>query len=143
MERAIVCFQPFGHAAEPWKTFDILSDIGRHAGRPEAAFECGGERSRPISPTAATAVRISREGSPASSATGCSRRSRMVKSSLWCRSSSSSKPAPTSPPISSPSLTALRGILAGNRDPALADDPAFNYDDAAEILLLLECLRAL
>ncbi|MGZ3394111.1 MAG: hypothetical protein ACXWPK_08300, partial [Isosphaeraceae bacterium] len=40
-------------------------------------------------------------------------------------------------------LTALRGILAGNRDPALADDPALYVDDAAEILLLLERLRTL
>ena len=39
MERAIVCKQPFGHAAEPWKTFEILSKIERDAGRPEAAFE--------------------------------------------------------------------------------------------------------
>ena len=50
---------------------------------------------------------------------------------------------PTNPPISGPVLVALRAILAGNRDPALADDPALDYDDAAEILLLLERLRAL
>ncbi|MGZ5944897.1 MAG: hypothetical protein ACXWN8_21105, partial [Isosphaeraceae bacterium] len=42
-----------------------------------------------------------------------------------------------------PVLTALRAILAGNRDPALADDPALDYNDAAEILLLLERLRDL
>ena len=41
-----------------------------------------------------------------------------------------------------PVLIALRAILAGNRDPALADDPALDYDDAAEILLLLERLNA-
>ena len=39
VERAIVCKQPFGHAAEPWKAFAILSRIERDAGRPEAAFE--------------------------------------------------------------------------------------------------------
>ncbi|MGZ3300534.1 MAG: hypothetical protein ACXWO3_06485, partial [Isosphaeraceae bacterium] len=42
-----------------------------------------------------------------------------------------------------PVLLALRAILAGSRDPALADDPALDYDDAAEILLLLERLPAL
>ena len=40
-----------------------------------------------------------------------------------------------------PVLVALRAILAGNRDPARADDPALDYPDAAEILLLLERLR--
>ena len=59
------------------------------------------------------------------------------------RHSTSSTADPTSPPISATCLIALRAILAGNRDPALADDPALDYDDAAEILLLLERLRAL
>jgi len=40
-------------------------------------------------------------------------------------------------------LVALRAIHAGNRDPALADNPALDFDDAAEILLLLERLRDL
>ena len=31
-------------------------------------------------------------------------------------------------------------ILAGERSPALADDPALNYADAVELRLLLEAL---
>ena len=34
----------------------------------------------------------------------------------------------------------LQAILGGSRDPALADDPALDYDDAAEVRLLLEKL---
>jgi tetratricopeptide (TPR) repeat protein len=37
LQRAITCKAPFGHAAEPWKTFDILSDLERAEGNPDAA----------------------------------------------------------------------------------------------------------
>jgi len=37
-------------------------------------------------------------------------------------------------------LPKLQAILSGNRDAALADDPALNYDDAVELRLLLERL---
>jgi hypothetical protein len=33
-------------------------------------------------------------------------------------------------------------VLAGSRDPALAADPNFDYDNAAELLLLLESLSS-
>jgi hypothetical protein len=36
----------------------------------------------------------------------------------------------------------LQAILRGSRDPALADDPALRYDDAAELLLMLEKVGA-
>jgi hypothetical protein len=34
----------------------------------------------------------------------------------------------------------LEAVLAGSRDPALAEDPNLNYADAAELLLLIESL---
>ncbi len=37
-------------------------------------------------------------------------------------------------------MQAVTTILNGSRDPALADDPALDYDDAAEILFLIERL---
>jgi hypothetical protein len=40
-------------------------------------------------------------------------------------------------------IPALQAILRGSRDQALADDPALNYSDAAEVLLLLERLAEL
>ena len=36
---------------------------------------------------------------------------------------------------------ALQAILAGQRDPTLADDPDVDLIDAAELLLLLETLN--
>jgi tetratricopeptide (TPR) repeat protein len=45
IERAIECKKPFGHVAEPWKTFQILSDLERAVGNQPAALEA---RSRAI-----------------------------------------------------------------------------------------------
>jgi hypothetical protein len=37
-------------------------------------------------------------------------------------------------------IAKLQAILRGDRDPALADDPELDYDDAVELRLLLELL---
>ena len=143
MERAIVCKQPFGHAAEPWTTFAILSKIERDAGRPDSALEA---RRRAIE----TYLAYRRDGGENQSGGGtaqlCEGLLGAVKdgqlaefgAALNQLDGESDKPA-----YLGPVLVALRAILAGNRDPALADDPALDFDDAAEILLLLERLRDL
>ena len=46
------------------------------------------------------------------------------------------------PPRLQTMLPKLHAILHGDRNPALAADPALEYDDAAELLLLLERLGA-
>jgi hypothetical protein len=46
------------------------------------------------------------------------------------------------PPRLQTTLPKLHAILHGDRDPALAADPALEYGDAAELLLLLETLGA-
>jgi tetratricopeptide (TPR) repeat protein len=38
IQRAIECKKPFGHAAEPWLTFDILSYLEREVGNEPAAL---------------------------------------------------------------------------------------------------------
>src|SRR5262249_31390640 len=37
LQRAIACDEPFGHAAEPWKTFGTLRDLERAVGTSTAA----------------------------------------------------------------------------------------------------------
>jgi len=39
-----------------------------------------------------------------------------------------------------PFIGALQAVVAGSRDPALADQPELDYTMAAEILLLIETL---
>jgi hypothetical protein len=41
-----------------------------------------------------------------------------------------------------PFLTTLQAITAGSRDRSLAEDPALDFDEAAEVLLLIEALEA-
>jgi hypothetical protein len=41
-----------------------------------------------------------------------------------------------------PFLTAFQAITAGSRDRTLAEDPGLSYDQAAEVLLLIEALEA-
>ena len=43
IRRAIECKAQFGHAAEPWKTWDILADIETDAGNATAAAEAKGK----------------------------------------------------------------------------------------------------
>ncbi len=143
VERAIVCFQPFGHASEPWRAFEILSRIEQDAGRPEASFEA---RRRAIE--AYLAYR--RDGGENQSGRGTAQLCEGLRTAVQDGQVESFVPIldqldgeSDKPAYLGPVLVALRAILAGNRDPALADDPALDFDDAAEILLLLERLRDL
>jgi tetratricopeptide (TPR) repeat protein len=141
LERAIVCKRPFGHAAEPWKTFSILSEIEHAASRPEAesaarrrAIEAylayrrdGGENQSGrgwLFEGLLTAVAEGREGAFSQSL-----------GELWA--------SPEDQALFEALRTALRAILAGSRDLALADDLALHYGDAVEIRLLLERLEKL
>jgi tetratricopeptide (TPR) repeat protein len=141
-ERAIVCKQPFGHTAEPWTTFDILSKIERDAGRPEAALAArrqafdaflayrrdGGENQygTATAPLCAGMFAAVQEG----------------QTEAFADALNELEARPNKPAYVTSVLAAFRAILAGRRDPAVADDPALDFDDAAEILLLLEQLNA-
>lgn len=142
VERAIVCKQPFGHAAGPWKTFSILSTIEQDAGRPFSALEA---RRRAIE----AYLGYRRDGGESRSggitAQLCLGLLEAVKEGQLAEFGAAIDQLDgesDNPPYLVPVLVALRAILAGNRDPGLADDPALDYDDAAEILLLLERLNA-
>jgi len=132
--RAIECDRPFGHAAEPWKTFNILSDLERAVGnRPEAlkarsqavqaylAYRRDGGESR--TPGAQLCAMVARDPDTA--------RSQLAEL----------RQTPDLPAWLIAMIPPLEAILAGSRDPALAEDPSLDYDDAAELLLLIESLR--
>ena len=140
VEQAIVCKQPFGHAAQPWKTFAILSDIERDAGRLAAALEA---RRRAIQAYLAYRRDGGESQTGGMTAQLCEAllgavQSGQVESYLPILDQLQARA--DKPAYLAPVLTALRAVLAGTRDPALADDPALDYDDAAEILMLLERL---
>ncbi|MFZ4664550.1 MAG: tetratricopeptide repeat protein, partial [Caldilineaceae bacterium] len=140
IRRAIACKQEFGHAAEPWKSYNILHDIESATGNPVAARVAWGQAR-----DAYLAYR--RQGGYAQGGNG-----KLVEHVLGLIAQQKVDTiAPLfeqllNDPISSASrkqtVRAMAAIFNGSRDPALADDPALTYTDAAEILFLIERLGA-
>jgi tetratricopeptide (TPR) repeat protein len=141
IERAIVCLKPFGQVAQPWITFNILSNIERDAGRPEPASSA---RRRAIEAFVAYRRDGGENQSGSITATLCASLLAAVhegQTEAFPPSLNQFETLPDKPAYLIPVLFALRAIVSGQRDSALADDPALDYDDAAEILLLLERLK--
>ncbi|HNG78287.1 MAG TPA: tetratricopeptide repeat protein [Burkholderiaceae bacterium] len=139
IERAIVCKQGLGHAADPWTAWGILSDIEADAGRlPEAqqarrqAIEAyrayrrdGGVNQNPDGQICNTICQQVQAGQTAD----VQEELRQVEA------------APERPDWLRPLLPVLQAIVAGSRDPALAEVPEFHYTTAAEVLWLIERLE--
>jgi tetratricopeptide (TPR) repeat protein len=139
IRRAIDCKAPFGDAVSPWTTWDILADIETAAGNSAAAadarsqafgtflsFRCDGGENQSGQGRLALAVRQALAGGDAAE----------VASGL--------QQLAADPRFDHqlPFLTALQAIAAGSRDRSLAEDPGLRYDQAAEVLLLIEALEA-
>ena len=137
LERAIVCREPFGHAAEPWKTWALLHDLEREAGDSQAAAQArqqavqtylayrraGGESRLPGAQLCALVAQAIGQGNTTEAE---QRLARYLE--------------PDAVPQAKAMIRKLQAILQGSRDPALATDPNLDFRDAAELLLLLEAL---
>jgi len=133
IQRAIECDKSFGHAAQPWTTFDILCDLERALGN-----ETGAREARRQAVEAYLAYR--RDGGE----------SRTPGGQLCALVAERPAEAgailaqllqdPEMPAQARALVPALQSVLDGSRDVTLADDPNLDYDDAAELLLLIESL---
>jgi tetratricopeptide (TPR) repeat protein len=138
LAQAIECSQRSGHAAEPWKTLAILHKLESAQGHAEAAAVA---RSR----AASAYLAYRRDGGQ--NLSGAGRIFELVSSAI-----SEGKQAeaaegldgilagPDCPDYLKALIPALKRVLAGARDLTLADDSKLDYDDAAELRLLLERL---
>ncbi|MBI3801142.1 MAG: tetratricopeptide repeat protein [Deltaproteobacteria bacterium] len=138
--RAVECDKPYGHAAEPWKTWDILHDLERATGNLQAAHEAwqqavqsylayrrdGGENHNPGAKRCAAVAQAIQNSNTAEVEQALAAASGAANTPSWLRVL----------------IPKLQAVLKGNRDPALAADPSLDYDDAAELQLLLERLGA-
>jgi len=136
LQRAIVCKAPFGLAATPWTTFALLSDLEREVGNTAAATAA---RQRALDAYLAYRRADGVSQSPLAELYA------MVAQALATREPTAATAIlaeiaqyPNLPAYVPPVLAALQALLAGSRDPALADDPRLDYDDAAELRLLLD-----
>jgi tetratricopeptide (TPR) repeat protein len=135
LERAIECKRPFGHTATLWNTFSRLSDLERAVSSQSAARQA---RNQAIE--AYLAYRRAGGESQFPGGTFCA---------LVAHQPGSAK-AKLDDLLQTPDLPGylrvliphLLAVLAGSRDVTLADDPNLDYDDAAELLFLIECLSA-
>ena len=140
IRRAITCYAQFGHAAEPWKTWNILANIETAANQPHAAaaakskaLACylayrrdGGENHNAEGRIALAVIEALQAADPAAALA-------LIQEGL---------DHPQLPDELRPFLHALHAIATGSRDPQLAAAPDMHYRCAAEILLLLETLAA-
>lgn len=137
IHRAIECDTQFGHATEPWISWDILADIETASGTPAAAAEArqqaitaylayrrdGGENHYPDGRIALAVTQTLANNGPAAAAVLLQQAPDFVSADV-------------------PSfIPALQGIVSGSRDRRLADAPDLDFAMAAEILLLIETLE--
>ena len=136
--RAIECVSQFGHAATPWTSFSILHDIETATGN-TAAARTAWQQAR----DAYLAYR--QQGGYAQYGGG-----KLVDGVLGLMAQQQFEEIqslfdqlannPNASDLLKQFIQAVIAILNGDRDPSLADDPALNYADAAEVLFLLERL---
>ncbi|MBZ5618687.1 MAG: tetratricopeptide repeat protein [Acidobacteriia bacterium] len=134
LSRAIECKKPFGHAAEPWTTFDILTDLERAVGNQPEAF-----KARAQAVQAYLDYRRDRGESRTTAARLCALLARDPDAARAKIAELHQRP--DLPAWLTALIPPLEAILDGSRDPALADNPSLNYTDAVELLLLIESLR--
>lgn len=138
IRRAIDCNAQFGHASQPWKSWAILTLIETDAGNTTAAAEAKGK-------AIASYLAYRRDGGENHDGPG---RISLAVTQALC----SGEPAQAATLLQQlaaapeaagllPFIGALQAVVAGSRDPALADQPELDYTMAAEILLLIESLE--
>ncbi len=135
--RAIECNASFGHAVEPWKTWDILCDLETATGNPAAASEARGKAVE-----AYLAYRRAGGENQGPGAQLCA----LVAAAIGQNAPDQVEPVlaqflgSDAEPWAQAMVPKLQAILRGERNPTLADDPNLGYRDAAELRLLLEGL---
>jgi tetratricopeptide (TPR) repeat protein len=135
LKTALALKQPYGHAADLWKTHGMLADVERDADHPEAAAEAHRQ--------AIVTYRAYRDdgGEPMDDVTQFITGFGATLRTAGPDAARALLPeAAEVPDWLAPTYRALQTIAAGSRDPALADDPALHPTHAVELALLLAAL---
>ena len=136
--RAIECGKPFGHAAQLWKLFNTLHDVERAVGNDAAAANA---RKRALEAYLAYRRTGGENHSSAGLALAVGQALEAGEMEKIARHVAELYKDPDQAAETLPFLDTLQAILAGSRDPALAENPEMHYEGAAEIILLLENLN--
>jgi hypothetical protein len=140
LQRVIECDKAFGHSAQPWKTWAILCDLEQASHNPTAA-----QAAKQQAIQCYLAYR--RDGGENMSGSDVPQLCQAVLQAIRDNNSAAVledlrgfENLAGLPDYLKPVIPKLIAILQGERNPSLADDPELDYDDAAELLLLLEQL---
>jgi tetratricopeptide (TPR) repeat protein len=136
--RAIECDRPFGHAAEPWKTFNILREIEEAEGHHEAARAAWVQaRNAYLAYRRQGGYAQSGNGNLVEHVVGLITQQKIDEIEPLFNQLASD---PNTSNARKALMQAFMTILNGSRDKALGDDPGLSYADAAEVLFLIERL---
>jgi tetratricopeptide (TPR) repeat protein len=137
IRRAIECKEGLGHVGTPWNAWSVLADIETDAGNPAAAAEANGK-------AIASYLSYRRDGGENHTTPG--RLFHAVTQAL--RAGQRAKAGQNIAEYRErwkdykiPEAEALEAIIAGSRDPTLADSPELHHTMVAEILFLIETLE--
>ncbi|CAK0764269.1 Tetratricopeptide repeat protein [Gammaproteobacteria bacterium] len=139
IERALSCQTSHGHGAESWKTWALLENIERRQNCQPAAIKARNE-------AAVAYLAYRREGGEALFAGGRLCEQVAMIMAQGARSIALLERLRTATLQSNlrselhALLPRLLAIIAGSRDPTMANDPDLHYSDSAELRLLLERL---
>lgn len=133
--RAIECKRPFGHVAEPWTSFGILYAIETAVGNGAAARAAWVQaRDAYLAYRRQGGYAQHGGGKLVDRVLGLIAQQKVDEVNALFQELASDSETPDS---LKQLMQAMLSIFNGSRDPALADDPALDYADAAEILFLL------
>jgi tetratricopeptide (TPR) repeat protein len=138
IKKSIQAAKTFECSAEIWRFWVILADIETEARKPSAAAEA-------LQQARAAYLAYRRDGGENRYRNG--RMALAIRQALAAgmpaKSTSLLKQLAADPDFACqlPYLTALQAITAGSRDRSLAEAPGLSYDQAAEVLLLIEALE--
>jgi tetratricopeptide (TPR) repeat protein len=137
LRRALGCKKPYGHASEPWKTWELLERLERATGRLNAAHTA---RHRAIATY--SAYRRAGGGSQ-SDAIGLF--DHVTQAIIEDTSDQAARDLadllqPDTPPRITALVNALQALLAGDPEPARTDHPDLDPRDVAELRFLLASL---
>ncbi len=139
LRRAIECKEPYGHAAEIWKTWSILEDLERATGQAEAAQAA---RRRAIAAYLAYRRAGGVSQSPQDQLFALVAQAIQEKAEERATQQLNELLEPGDPPHFTALIRQLQRILGGERDPALAEEPELTAMNTVELRLLLEGVGA-
>jgi tetratricopeptide (TPR) repeat protein len=137
LHRALDCKKSYGHAAQPWRTWELLEELEHATGHLDEAHTARGQGI-----TAYLAYRQAGGGSQNDAIELFDRVAQAIAQHTTDQAAEdlAALPEPDDPPRFTTLVAILQALLAGDPEPARTDHPDLHSRDVAELRLLLTSL---